>query len=120
MDPYRIEQNNMNPNQFAGMAPAIDGIQSQIDPTTFANNKPKRNNFLSCIWGLIPFTALIIFIFFGGKIFSFFHIENIYNFIISIFIIIILYIIALFIIGITIRPPRDLLGVALERYLKEK
>lgn len=118
MDPYRLEQNNTI--NTPGVIPSMDGLQSQIDTSTFTGDKQKRGNFSSCIWGLIPFAALIIFIFFGGRIFSFFHIENIYNFIISISVIIILYIIALFIIGITIRPPKDLLGIALERYIKKK
>lgn len=88
------------------MEPTIEGTSTA----------PMKSNYLgNGIALLILLLLFLIFIFFGEKIFSFFHIANIYHFIISLIVFFVLYGATIIISGLFIKYPKDILTIYIDR-----
>ena len=108
----QMPQSNSVPHQ--------EGLQLQpgspeADIVQKLNMMARQRARNSCMTFLFLVIILILFFSFGGKVFGFFNILNVYHFIISVIIILIVYITCLGMTGLFIKYPRDLLNMVSER-----
>ncbi len=111
MEPNLAQQQNQIPQEQMSSSPQQQTAYDAMVPNLNTLNTSKNKSLGTCLSIVIPIVFLLVFFFLGGKIFDFFHLTQVYHFIMACIILFILYIIFLALSGIFFKVPKDILSI---------